>query len=165
MTPTWADKTQAIAAVIACFIAIIGFIFLYWQISQVERAISGDTNASLFEQNFEMMKLFVEKPCVRPYFYDGKPLAKGDSNKDLVLAAAGIMASFFEHVALQKGNLSKDAWDGWVMHIKDMCKTSPALVNYYKEHTKWYSNKILSLICDCEKSPASGQPNTGTSKP
>jgi hypothetical protein len=154
MTPHWADMVQAASSVLALVAAIAGFLSLRHQIKQVERGIRGETHSGLYQHNFEVMRFIGENAPVRPYFYDGKELGKGDANYDLIMTAAGIMASLFEHVALQRPNLPDDVWESWVRHIKSMYAMSPALRQYFSEHRCWYSADMLMLLKDADAGSA-----------
>ena len=150
MTPRWTDIVQALTSTAALVVAIVGFFVLRHQIKQVERGIRGETHSGLYQHNFEVMKFIAEKGVVRPYFYDGKELEKDAADYDLVMTIAGIMASLFEHVALQRPNLPTDVWESWVRHIKSMYAKSPALRQYYSEHRCWYSTDMLMLLKDVD---------------
>ena len=150
MTTQWTDVVQALSSAAALVVAIVGFFVLRHQIKQVERGIRGETHSGLYQHNFEVMKFIGENAKVRPYFYDGTELAKGSEDYNLVMTAAGIMASLFEHVALQRPNLPKNVWESWVRHIKSMYAKSPALRQYYSEHRCWYSTDMLMLLKDMD---------------
>jgi len=150
MTPQWTDVVQALSSAAAFLLAVIGFLVLRHQIKQVERGIRGETHSGLYQHNFEVMKFIAEKNEVRPYFYDEKTLTGADPNYNLVMTMAGIMASLFEHVALQRPNLPNDVWESWVRHIKSMYAKSPVLRQYYSEHRCWYSTDMLVLLKDMD---------------
>ena len=148
MTPKWTDVLQALSSAAALLVALVGFLVLRHQIKLVERGIRGETHGGLYQHNFEVMKFIGENSEVRPYFYDGKELNKGQADYPLVMTAAGIIAALFEHVALQRPNLPDDVWECWVRHIESTYAKSSALRQYYSEHRTWYSENVLVLLKD-----------------
>lgn len=146
MAPTWTDIVQAVSSGCAVFVALVGFLVIRRQITQVERGIRGETHVGLYQHNFEVMKFVAEHPKLRPYFYDGAELKNEDPEYPLIITTAGMFAALFEHVALQKDNLPLHVWNSWVEDIKDKYERSPALRQYYQEHPEWYSSEMLALI-------------------
>jgi len=146
MVPMWTDVAQAMGAIGALLVAIIGFFILIIQIRQLERAIRSDTHSSLYSQCFDTTKLFYLNAKFLPYVYENKDLSKDDPSFYELSVLVEIIADFFEHIALQKTNLPDEVWNHWNNYIRSIYKSCPLLREHFRKRAEWYSEAILGLF-------------------
>ncbi|MEU4568282.1 hypothetical protein [Micromonospora sp. NPDC023956] len=96
----------------------------------------------------ELDKTFVEYPEMRPYFYEGKPVAVDDPNRQRVKAMAEMVLDAFEWIWLRRRSLNAEGEWGWRAYIIDTFSSSPALQQHYARSDSWYPG-ITRLIADC----------------
>ena len=89
----------------------------------------------------------MDKPYLRPYFYEGKPLLENDPKFLEVTATAEMILDVFDLIAGQNRYFpeywdSPEAWDEW---IKDIFSTSPVLRETYDKYAKWYDKALIDL--------------------
>ena len=118
-----------IVQTVASLISMIAILIAYVQFQEgqrreeqgVYRTISADWN--------EHLGLFVEKPALRPYFFDGKTIESGDPNADAVFAVAAVridlMDSILAHMHARRWPDAETA--GWREEFKDAFAASPAM--------------------------------------
>jgi hypothetical protein len=68
MEASWPAIVQAIAAVAAVFVTVVGFIFLWLQLQGLKKASQSDAHGRLYSGDAELMKLFVDRPHFRHTF-------------------------------------------------------------------------------------------------
>jgi hypothetical protein len=70
------------------------------------------------EKMFKINEIFIDKPQLRQYFYDGKSINPTDTDYDTVVSIAFYMLDFFAGVLIQKkefgGNVPSDWWVNWM---------------------------------------------------
>jgi len=122
---------------------------LTWHQARLSRhAVSAQAWQGLTGQGTEISKIFIEHPDLRPYFYDEKPIATDDVNRNAVLQLSEMYLDFIE--SFQDDYVYKlpgMAEDGkyrlqWDLYFRDMFATSPTLCKVAKEKQKWYSTKF-----------------------
>lgn len=102
-------------------------------IRQIEEA-SNTNRAQLFDATagriFDLNRIFIDAPELRPYFYDGRDIEGLDSLlRDKVEAVAEIHIEFFDTELLRQRQFTKTLegmpdFDGW---IRGVLRTSPAV--------------------------------------
>lgn len=161
MSTTYTDLIQTICSILSVGIAIWGFILIYIQIKQLKKSIHGDTHCKLYTEEFDCLKIFLEYPYFRPYFYDNKNITTEELqkihdcnklNEDLenihgrVQTIAELFITHFEHVILQLENLPDHIKPSWTAYIKKMYSTSPILKKHLLKNKKWYSKKLYKYL-------------------
>ncbi|MBM7080315.1 hypothetical protein [Micromonospora humida] len=106
----------------------------------------------------ELDKTFVEHPDIRPYIYDGKPLADDDPNRHRVQAVAELVIDAFEWIWYRRKKLNAKAEEGWRAYIVEIFSSSPVLQQHYVRYESWYPG-ITRLIA--ERSIVLGQSGRG----
>lgn len=141
---TWADVIQAI-------VAVVGFGAVIWQIRRLKRTVQGETHGKLYTHYLEVNKLFLERPHLRPYFYEGNVLNEPDDNQPRLRQELDIMCEvvlgLLEHAVLQKINLPNDSWKNcWMTYVRDRYHKSPELTRFFDANRKWYAKALCDLI-------------------
>jgi hypothetical protein len=147
----WADAVQAIAS-------ILGFGVLICQLQRLESTIQGETHSKLYTHYLEVNKLFLDKPYLHPYFYEGKVLNKSDCNQTNLRQELDMMCEvvlgLLEHAVLQKENLPDESWRTcWVTYVRDRYDKSIELAKFFRTNRKLYAKPLCDLIDDKDIRP------------
>ncbi len=106
----------------------------------------------LWETEFKADDMFLEKPHLRKYFYEGVPL---DENSPLYAEAEAVaeklldiiehllwQATLFPNLFVHDEPVGKIKWDIWHQYIIDMFISSPLLLAYADERRSWYTPQV-----------------------
>lgn len=145
-TIKWTDSLQAICACGSLIVTVLGFVFVLYQLKQVDRTIRGETNASLCQQSIEVLNAMMSKKDCYPYFYDGKELAEDSPNRVEILILTEMVVNYLDLVALQKDNLPENVWARWRNFILDTVSFSPVVKQHLKKYHNWYSDELNQII-------------------
>jgi hypothetical protein len=147
---TWAAAAQALASV-------VGFSLIIYQIWRLKRTVQGDTQSKLYAHYLEVNKLLLQKPFLRPYFYEGKVWDESGDHppnlrQDLEIMCEVILG-LCEHAVLQYQRLPPDAWNNcWRAYIRGRYAQSPVLRQFFETNQIWY----VQALGDYLAGPASG---------
>jgi hypothetical protein len=144
LTSSWTSDVQAIAS-------IIGFVVVIYQIWRLKLTIQGDTHSKLYTHYLEVTKLLLQKPELRPYFYEGKTLdAKLPADAELrqqVEMMSEVFLGLLEHAVLQRKNLPGDSWNNcWKAYVRERYTTSPELARFFRANQKWYAKALCEAL-------------------
>ena len=109
------------------------------QIQLVQRAMS---------ETSDHLKLLIEKPYLRPYFYDDKPWAAGDqATLDEVKAMSELVLNNFASAIIQSAAFPEYPIRGVEHTIRFHLRHSPALRDFLMEAFDRFQLAGLALIC------------------
>jgi hypothetical protein len=136
----WTSDVQAIASV-------VGFVVIIYQIRQLKRAVQSDTHSKLYSHYLEVTKLWLQKPQLRPYFYEGKTLDESAPNYQDMRREIDVMCEvilgLLEHAVLQKTNLPGDSWKNcWKAYAEERYTCSPDLSKFFSVNRNWYAKAL-----------------------
>lgn len=161
--------------------AIVTLIFLWRQLKNSIKALKYsasaiemnskaiELNAKASEQNafssaastlIEIGRLFVDKPHLRKYFYDGEPVPEEPEVYEQAKAAALVMLDFLANILVYVNNYEhlypEKEWHGY---IEDMFRFSPMLsetfIQLRREGKEWYVEELYRLMEAGHKQQAS----------
>ena len=95
---SWPAVVQAIGSVAAVVVTVVGFIFLWAQVQGIKRTIQSEASYKMYSKDFEILTIFVDKPHLRPYFYDDVKIAIDDLDVGAVATIAELYCSHFEQL-------------------------------------------------------------------
>ena len=135
-------------------VSIIGFGFVWYQVRQLGKAVAGDAYTSLYEQYVEVGKLFLERPHMRPYFYNDRAVDERARDGEKILAEVEIvselMTGLLEHAALQRHSMPRKIYEEcWQAYTKERFEKSPALRAFWEKNKGWYAKKFHEVADDC----------------
>ena len=118
-----------IVQTIAALVSMTAIVIAYVQFQESERREEQSVYRTISADWNEHLRLFVEKPDLRPYFFDGAVVAPGDPNADAVFALAAVridlMDSILAHMNARGWSNAETA--GWRAEFKDAFGSSPAM--------------------------------------
>ena len=136
-------------------IPFIGFAFVIVQLKYLRRTAESNANAKLYDQYLKINELFLQKPRLRPYFYDGMPLAEDSHDvQDLDLKGeihtmCEAIAGVLEHATFQCVNLPNDPRDNcWKAYMRERLQKSPLLRQFLADSQDWYAVEFRSVITE-----------------
>lgn len=144
--PNWTDILQGIGTFGAFLTTIVGFLFLYFQVRQIERSIRSTIDQTLYEHNARIMEFLTNHPEMRKYFYDGVDIVATDPQYSQVLSVAEILACFMELVAMHRKDIRPDIMRRWIYYIREVCSTSPILRRHISDHSTWYAQELHDIL-------------------
>jgi hypothetical protein len=106
--------------------------------------------ATMSNLTLEMDKIFIEKPELRPYFYDGVDIKDDDKNYNLVVAVAEYQIDYFDSAMTQMDYLpedqdSKEDRDTWNQYFADSFAHSPILCKRINQINRWYMQRLVKI--------------------
>lgn len=146
MNPNWAEVVQAIGEAGSLMVGIVGFGVVIYQIRQLKKAIHGETHGKLYPENYETIKLFLEYPQLRPYFYDNTDITRSSPDYNLAITVAELFCSLFEHVVLQMENLPEYMRPEWENYIRSMYSSSPIIREHLNQNKTWYTKLLHDIV-------------------
>jgi hypothetical protein len=139
------------------FIGTVGLIVICYQIMEVRdslkaqiRNIQAQTLSQLYDQYFEICRLFADKPFLRPYFYDSQRFKEGTDKQDQrseITAVCELITGLLEHAAVQRENVPPQTWERcWLPYLKDMYDNSAELELFYRSHRHFYTEEFCKNV-------------------
>jgi hypothetical protein len=141
---TWAAAIQALAS-------LIGFIVIGYQVIQLRKNIRGATQDRLYAHYNDIVKLFMQKPHLYPYFYKEKQYSDLDDNKENLREEIDIMSEaifgVIEHACLQRQNLPHDSWKNcWQPYAHERMGKSPEMERFIDPNQTWYTAALRKVV-------------------
>jgi len=132
------------------FISLLSLIFVVVQVRQTTVSMQASMYATIATQTLEMDKMFIEKPELRPYFYDGQDIKKGDLNYDRVLSIAEYQLDYFDSTRTELGYIPRDQDTQedratWNNYLGDSFANSPILCERIKANPEWYMRDLVRI--------------------
>lgn len=117
--------------------------------------------ATMNIQTLEMDKIFLERPYLRPYFYENQDLSKirDEKTRNEVMIVAEYQLDYFDLVMTQLDYIPTDkdsAGDqaSWIKYFIDSFAKSPALCKRVGDHPDWYMTRLVDLSKKPCKNPS-----------
>lgn len=137
--PTDANSSavfQAYSGALSVAVGIVGFVLLWFQLRGLKRSSQSEANGKIFTSDTEILRVFVNNPKLRQYFYDGIECPPGADDADAVQTIAEMFLCHFEHALIQLENMPPDVRPGWANYARYMHKHSPAIQDAWNEARK-----------------------------
>ena len=131
----------------ACF-AVVQLREMNAQSRATAAATRGQVYQALSSAMLDIDRLFVERPELRPYFYDGVDIPCGFDEEQRVLATAELMCDFFDDCTAQAHLLDAASNDVWRNFARGIARTSPAVRAHWLRNGEWYSARLRAAIED-----------------
>lgn len=138
----WTDVVQAL-------VGLCGLPLVLYQLRELQRSIQGQTISDLYEQYHQVVGAVLERPTLRPYFYENKAL---DSSISPALQAdvesmCELIAAVLEHAHFQGKDVGTTRWKQcWGPYIEERLEKSSVLKDYIRRNKHWYSEELQRHI-------------------
>jgi hypothetical protein len=130
---SWPAVVQAVAAVAAVVVSAVGFVLVWLQLQGLKKTSQSEAHGKVYAADAEILKLFMARPHLRPYFYDNVKIDPSDVDAGRVDTIAELFCCHLEHVMLQLDNLPSAVRQSWVDYARWLHRSSPAIREYYAE--------------------------------
>jgi hypothetical protein len=101
---------------------------------------------NIAQQMHEINLLFVEKPELKRFFYEGAPLPDDGLERIQILSIAEAIVDFMDNFVTQSPFLKQDLVVGWEDYFCDLYRRSPAIQTYWAERGPWYATNMHDLV-------------------
>jgi hypothetical protein len=144
----WAgwNAVAAIGQWAGALVTLGGFYFVTQQLRRERSALETQTSAQVYQGSIGILNLFIDRPELRPYFYDDVPLPEQEPERSRVLAACEVMADHWENTCLSGQSLHADTLRVWSAYMVRVYRRSPALRAFLLREGHCYSNEFLALL-------------------
>jgi hypothetical protein len=146
MKSSWIELIKAFGPIIGALISLLGFIFLIRQIRLNRLSLENQTRSSIYQLSYNVYRLFIEHPDLRPYFYDGKALPESEPERSKVLAAAELLTDFFESIVHSSHIIDPDLRGTWFRYMQDTYRHNPVFQDYIETRGDHYTKVLHKAI-------------------
>ena len=136
----------AIGAFILPFITLGGFLLVIKQLKSERETLETQTREQVYQASLGILKMFVEHPDLRPYFYDSIVMPVQALEISKVLAACEVMGDHWENILLSKKSLDEETLGVWKNYMVGIYSTSPSLQYFLLHEGYRYSSNFLGLF-------------------
>ena len=142
-----AEVAQAAQAIVST-LALLAVIY---QMYYLRRGIRGVTQDNIYAHYSEVCKVFLEKPYLRPYFYDRKVYAGPDPDhpdlREEIDATSELILGVIEHAVVQRENLLESAWHScWGLYAFERVRHSLEIRSFFDGHEEYYTVPMRGVI-------------------
>ena len=140
------ESTMAGLAILQLLVSGLGFVVVAWTLRVLVRQVDGQASAGVAARQLEFDKVILAHPCLYKYFYHGQDIAVEDPEYTRVMAAAQLLANYFDGYFQQAG-MYRQMWPDskWKSYIHDHVAKSPALRRYVVANSTWFARPFVEM--------------------
>lgn len=118
------------------------------QVEETRRQSLIETLGQLVSLMTEINKVFIDRPHLRPYFYEQRETDGVTSHHAEAVPVAEMLLDVFDHVLTHVSRMPEiwgdhqEAWERW---IASMFEASPLLCEYYLKKWDWYTKEMSDV--------------------
>jgi hypothetical protein len=144
---TWLDSAADLgqaAAAVASFIALVA---IWIQIRRQKEAEQAAVYQAISQQMFDIDRVFLEYPHLRPYFYDGVDASEctGDDRGRLDTIAE-MFLDFIDNVQAQSDRFDANLRDFWSTFFGSLGENAPILAETELRCCDWYPKEVWDAL-------------------
>jgi hypothetical protein len=132
-------------------VGIIGIVGLAVSLIVVAYQLRQNSYITASEWTFDIDKVFIEHPDLRPYFYEGKNIEQKepDAKRYMVTSTAELILDSMDSML----DTHNDSWpdEGWRTRAEDVFRQSPVLRSRLEERRTWYCRRLYLKYLDWSK--------------
>ena len=142
-------------ALVAAVVAIWQGNLLRKELQHSQRSMNADLQFRVHSVMQELDKFFVDRPELRPYFYDNKRPPKRKCERDRVDATAEMIVDLAESI-VDPGHGLEAVSVGWNKFFTSLYKNSEALRKHWEENSDYYSDTVREAFQAQGQAPPRG---------
>ena len=122
-------------------VSVLGFLIVGYTLWYANQSIQSNVFTNMAAWTFELDKVFLEHPHLRPYFCSGKPLDSDPKDDDYyrVLTIAELTLDMIDSMLQLEGHFPRDLpLTGWKEWMRDCFRDSPVTCQVFEERRKWF---------------------------
>jgi hypothetical protein len=145
----WLQIVQTSAALIS----MVAIVIAYYQFEEGQRREEQSVYRTISTDWNEHLRLFVDKPQFRPYFFEAKPVAPGDPNIETIYAIAEVRLDLMDSMLanMDARNWSEDETAGWRSTFRDAFAMSPVLCDLLSKTSAHFALLKKPAEAGCER--------------
>ena len=145
----WLQIVQTSAALIS----MVAIVIAYYQFEEGQRREEQSVYRTISTDWNEHLRLFVDKPQFRPYFFEAKPVAPGDPNTETIYAIAEVRLDLMDSMLanMDARDWSEDETAGWRSTFRDAFAMSPVLCNVLSRTSAHFALLKKPAEAGCER--------------
>lgn len=132
--------------VIGTALSIAGFIAVIIQLVKVDHSLKCTARGNIYDMASRIKEVFLNKPHLRPYFFDGEEISSAHPHYNEALSVADYYCLYLEQITTQKDNIDDSERRSWLKYAHDIYHGSPIIQMYLKDKEDWYSHKFWDVI-------------------
>ena len=95
----------------------------------------------------QINRLFVDRPSLRPYFYEEQELTdESPEELERIDATAELFVNLIDNVLTQMPLLPGHLAQPWRTYFASVITSSPVLREFWKRHREWYSEEMTAFL-------------------
>ncbi len=156
ITCKMADSITAVASAVAALAASAGLIYIARQLHNARQTLQFAAAEHLYSRMHDIHKLFLDRPELRPYFYERVRPGRWSGHKRKAEVMAELLADFFQQVFLELNTLPLQTRAGWREYMSHVLRHSPTLLNFVESHRAWYPSNFAGELLGptCRTTPS-----------
>lgn len=141
-------------AIAAVLVNLCGFLLLSEQLGATKEATENQTRWEIEQVSFNVYKMLVDQPSLRPYFYEGKSLPVHEANEAEPAAelrwklesACELLLDYFETIVRSGAVLDDTSEVVWRKYMIKVYRKSPALRQFLENERDRYTPELIDLL-------------------
>jgi len=127
----------------------LGFIVVVWSLRVLVKTLDAQSSAGVASRQLEFDKTILTYHGLYRYFYEGAELARDDPEYAQAMAAAQLLANYFDGYFRQKG-MYRQMWpdEQWIGYIQDHISKSPVLRRYVTANRSWFAPEFVKMCAE-----------------
>ena len=140
------ESTTTLVAILQLVVSALGFVVVVRTLRVLVRSIDAQSSAGVATRQLEFDKVILAHPSLYKYFYKGLDIAPDDPECTRVMAAAQLLANYFDGYFQQQG-MYRQMWPDkkWKSYIQDHVAKSPVLRRYVVESSTWFAPEFVQM--------------------
>ncbi len=137
---------ETVSSVVGIAIAALGFGAVLFQLRQLDQNIKGNTRTSIYDMAARIKEVFLVRPHLRPYFFEGRDISPEHEHYAEALAAADYYCLYLEQITTQKATIADSDRRAWCQYAHDIYHNSPVIQGYLADKQSWYSDPFWKVM-------------------
>lgn len=137
----------------AALISMVAIVIAYYQFQEGQRREEQSVYRTISTDWNEHLRLFVDKPQFRPYFFEAKPVASDDPNAEAVYAIADVRLDLMDSILanMDARDWSEEETAGWRSTFRDAFAMSPVLCDMISRTSAHFALLKKPAEAGCEQ--------------
>jgi hypothetical protein len=129
------------------FVLFLSMVLLGLQLRSGARATLASVYQAMNDNMLQINHLFIDRPSLRPYFYDGQELTdESAEERQRIEATAELFINFTDNVLTQMPLLPRNLAEPWRTYFAGVTSTSPVLRDFWRRRRETYSDEMRALM-------------------
>lgn len=141
-----APSLETLSSVAGAAIAALGFAAILYQLRQLDQDMKSNTRTSIYDMAARIKEVFLNRPHLRPYFFDGQAISPDNAHYGEALAVADYYCLYLEQITTQQATIADSDRTAWCKYAYDIYHNSPIIKAYLSDKKQWYSEPFWKVM-------------------